>query len=270
MEWLSIKDAATRLGVSGSRVYQLRSAGVLARNEAGEVSAADVRTYGKVTHKAAMAKLGDRDRLALIAAGVRDRLHPRVPNAYPGTYGVAAIPLLAGDVVSALGFNCVTEAARPDRNGCRWCWSNITYRANGGVDPGDTAAYRALFASEPCPLDRKRWAAEADYRAAVQQRGAEIQAEDLAKRAKAKNDAIVAAAEARLKRDGAIVAAARARTVTVTRGSTVTASVYRDGEDDGSDLVAATRAKLLRLREAAIQRGDVRRVGEINHQIQGL
>jgi hypothetical protein len=271
-EWLSVKDAATRLGLSGSRVYQLRKAGVLKRNADGDVSAADVRTFARITHHAAMSKVGGPEHLALLAAGVRERLHAAA-HSYPGVCGPAAIPKLNGDVVAALGFNCVTEAARPGTAGCHWCWSNITYRVYGGVDPGDTPVYRALFGDEPCPRDRERWMAREDALVASAQAG-EIRRQkhirDQAAQRKAKQ---LEQAEEQFRRSSAKLAGLTpgGMSVRVTKGAaqrTVTASA--PATDDGADLIRRNIAAVTRRRDAALARGDDTYAATLNGTISRL
>jgi hypothetical protein len=272
MEWLPVKDAATRLGVSGSYVYKLRKAGVLKRNEAGDVSAADVRTYARITHHVAMSKVGGPEHLALLAAGVRERLHAAA-HSYPGVCGPAAIPKLNGDVVAALGFNCVTEAARPGTAGCHWCWSNITYRVYGGVDPGDTPVYRALFGDEPCPRDRERWLKREDALVASAEAGEIRRQKHVREQAAQRKAKQLEQAEEQFRRSSAKLAGLTpgGMSVRVTKGAaqrTVTASA--PATDDGADLTGKVRAQWMKRREEAIQACDVRRVADINNILRGL
>jgi hypothetical protein len=272
MTWLSVKDAATWAGVSGSRIYQLRSAGVLHSNEGEGVSASDVRKYAELRNFEALRKLGGAGRLEQLAAGLRERLHPLVPHAYPGTYGAASIPGVDGDLVAALGHNCLRAAARPDMAGCRWCWAEIAYGIQGGVDPGDTAVYRALFAAAPCPLDRRRWTEDTNALAAsaaedAQRRHAYIQRAAAERQAERERQA-----EARFKRASAELAVVRAKSVRITRGGVTASVTLRQAPvaDDGGDLTEAILTKLELRRSAAASRGDQTAVATLNGQISRL
>jgi hypothetical protein len=265
MEWLTVADAATRLGVTESRVYQLRSAGALARNDAGHVALADVRKFERVRWYEATSKLGGELKLAVLAEGVRERLHPKNRMTAVLSSGVDAIPSLPGDVRVALGLNNLTAAAAPDEHGCRWCWSNISYRVHGGVDPDDSPVFRALFASQPCPRDIRRWQERA---VALVASGAasELRREQHERQQREnRREAEVEAAKQRIRRDTAIVAANTARTVTASVRPRESA-----GDTDGADLVTAQRAKLMAQLRAAEQRGDTRRHSELIGQIRRL
>lgn len=259
MNWLSVKDAATRLGVTTTYVYKIRGAGRLSRNEAGDVAESDVREVARLRHWEAVGRTGGPERLALLAAGVREQLHPRT---YPVTraYGADAIPLLHGDVVASLGFNCVAEAARPDTAGCRWCWSHVTFRTHGGHDPDDSPVYRALFAAAPCRADQDRWARRDDAMVASAEAGE-------ARRKKHERDRAEKVRAERAEKGRALI---RTGTYLVTRNTaaSVTASVRT--VDDGASMKSATKARLVKRRTEAERSGNVRLVGEINAQLRNL
>ncbi len=167
--------------------------------------------------------------------------------------------------------------------------------AGGGIAPNDSKAHRILI-GEPCTDCKQRYAEDRAHQAAVQRRGAELIVENQRK------DALAASAAKReqarrldsqareLRAEAGALAASAApprRSVRLTgadarravaafeqsRRPAMAASarpVPPVSDPDGSDYTAHALAKVTRLRDAAVARGDQTRVAELNGQISRL
>ncbi|WP_210587123.1 NlpC/P60 family protein [Streptomyces sp. GESEQ-35] len=172
-EILSITDAAKSLGVSDRTIHTWSRNGSLVASAGGGLALSEIFRLIEDRREAALARqpCDEED----YARTVASEMWPLVDHEerIPGKTGIlfsrrrsadakhaleARERLLAGDAGDAFGHASIYAAARPLDDGCRWCAARtIAYRLKA-LAPGDTAAYRQLFGSEPCEADQRYFA----------------------------------------------------------------------------------------------------------------
>ncbi|MFF3204559.1 hypothetical protein [Streptomyces sp. NPDC002962] len=231
MDEIGVAVAARRLGISEPAVRKMITAGRLPRlprSGPALVASADV---DRVTHERRADALRRHPDPAAFARHVREHLWPgervaRVTLADGRTeiadpqqahylfgldHGRKALATLSPDAVALFGWAAV-ETAASDRKAfagaCRTCYADTAARVHGGLRPTDAPAYRVLL-GDPCPADRKRWAAEAEQhrREVTHSRMTEQRQRQDAERAAARQEFQAARAQAE-------TAASRLRTAT--------------------------------------------------------
>lgn len=175
MQFLTINQAAQRLGRDQSAVYSMVRAGRMKNLTEGRtgpalIASGDVqRVAFELRHKA----LSRVDELEL-AQRVRAILWPEeqvivradgrpdadsMGHAMNRVKGRSAIRLLPPEATDVFGVDVIDAAATTVQAGvCRTCWSRMSAAVHESTGPKNTPPYRELLGS-PCPADVTAWAA---------------------------------------------------------------------------------------------------------------
>lgn len=150
------------------------------------------------------------------AMTVRGRLWPTDPTArFRGKAAYDRLPQTAFNVFGPATLKAAAAFQRRDLHAagaCLHCFADAQYAAldRRGIAPNDSPPFRALI-GDPCGECADRYSESREHAASVQRRGAEILAEDLRARARAKEralsaegNALLASARAKLAEAGAL------------------------------------------------------------------
>ena len=140
--WITAEDAASRLGVSTQRVYQLAGRALRRRDTHYPMGLleADVEQYAVMRREVIQSQGIDPVQVAKHARHVG-----------PKTVKKGAARVL-------FGRSGLTAAARPATSGCRWCWARMSAEILGeSVEIVDAPEWRTLLDVDPCPKDRLVW-----------------------------------------------------------------------------------------------------------------
>jgi hypothetical protein len=234
VDCLTISEAAAQLGVTTQTAWALSRSGKLVRlTSEGPimVTAASVAQYAAKRRGAALRQIRDvadfaarvhrvawpvREPATLTIDGRRvdepDRAY-REPAARTREDARAALrnALTYSAATAIFGAAALDALTIPPNTpgGCRWCWTSMAARIQGGLEPEDRAEWHALFGTRPCRADRRRW----EQKAGVEARLRQMQLDDMRERAQQQAQRRVSQAQAALRTERAAAASIAAQTV---------------------------------------------------------